>query len=102
MTTVIMPGIRHIKKRPNSGSREPVLGALEAQINDLSTVLVVEDEEGENSTLEAKINRVKYYYALEALAPLADWLEEAGKFWRVGNRRCWSLEEVVRATEAEA
>lgn len=43
-----------------------------------------------------------YTYAFEALMPLADWLEDAGKFWRVGDRRCWSLEEVVRAMEITA
>lgn len=99
MTTIIMPGIRHIKKHLNNGSKEPVLAKKTGQINDFSTVLVVEGEEGEKGGLEAQITSGNYYFAFEALGPLADWLEEPGKFWRVGDRRCWSLGEVVGAIE---
>lgn len=74
-----------------------VLSHHNAQNGLVPTVLVAEDGSNEKRLTEAQITRVNYYYAFEALTPLADWLEEPGRHWRVGGRRCWSVDEVIRA-----
>lgn len=56
-----------------------------------------------NGTLQAQINMLSdvdplaYYAALDFLAPIADWLKQAGRHCRVRGRCCQTLDEVVNA-----